>query len=276
MNVHLTIKDWRSWGITLSAHSASEPTENESTCQPKTHNAESTLSSTKVNSNEIPPMLRRRLSPMGRIAAQCLFPLFDSLESEQATRKTEQTKNQTPIVFASRHGEVARTQKMLSDLATNELLSPTAFSLSVHNAIGGIISIQQKITANITAIAADGSELMATLIEAAGLILSDNANSNDQVLCIICDDPLPAAYQAYCPTPQQAFALAFIIQKYNSDQIEGKDFHALNIQIKSNQKPFPKHKDIAQAAQFTQLLQGEIHSLDLSLGNGHWQVSRRC
>lgn len=298
--MQLTIKDWRSWGIPLNADATDQLATNEATNQPKTDKTAASPPSV----NEIPPMLRRRLSPMGRAAAQCLFPLFDSLSdnlepcssnSLEYRQAATSSKSQTPIIFASRHGEVARTQKMLCDLAQNELLSPIAFSLSVHNAIGGIISIQQKITANITAIAADGSEIMATLIEAAGLILSGKANiadqSNQQVLCIVCDDPLPESYQAYCQMPKQAFALAFIVQgiaqKTSANQTESKnkteqklenktEKHPINIQIKASQSSFIEPEYSSQAAQFTQLLQGHTQSLELSLGNSHWQIDSIC
>ena len=44
-------------------------------------------------------------------------------------------------VFASRYGEYIRTYGILQDLAIGEPASPAAFSVSVHNAPGGIIGI---------------------------------------------------------------------------------------------------------------------------------------
>ena len=48
-----------------------------------------------------------------------------------------------PTVFASRHGEVRSTQKMLAQLVAHEPLSPVEFSHSVHNSIAGQASIDK-------------------------------------------------------------------------------------------------------------------------------------
>src|SRR4051812_6705411 len=78
----------------------------------------------------IPAMLRRRLSPIGRAALSVIMPLADS-------------QGAMPLVYVSRHGDLNRTLGLLQDLALGEPLSPTAFSLSVHNATAGLFSIQQ-------------------------------------------------------------------------------------------------------------------------------------
>src|SRR5215471_20708496 len=44
-------------------------------------------------------------------------------------------------VLASRHGEFSRTLTILAALATGELPSPADFSMSVHNALAGLLSI---------------------------------------------------------------------------------------------------------------------------------------
>lgn len=75
----------------------------------------------------ISPMIRRRLSPLGRAVVEALHPIYDQ-ESDQ----------NTPIVFASRWGDIDLTVKLLESLTTEGDVSPTAFSTSVHNAIGGL------------------------------------------------------------------------------------------------------------------------------------------
>ena len=56
-----------------------------------------------------------------------------------------------PLVFISRHGETPRTLDILSDLASEQPLSPTQFSLSVHNAVIGLWSILRNETSEMTA-----------------------------------------------------------------------------------------------------------------------------
>jgi hypothetical protein len=207
----------------------------------------------RIDLSSIPPMLRRRLSPMGRACASVLLPLIDSdNEAERAN---------TPIVFASRHGEAQRTQLILEDIAECELISPTAFSLSVHNAISGILSINKKITANISAIAASGSEVMAVLFEAAGLLSQENCS---KVHCVVVDNPLPDRYQRFCQQPQHPLALAFSV----SNAQKGCKIELQSAECQTDEE--------LQPLQFIRLLLGQKKSIQLSQGRAHWQLSRVC
>ncbi len=88
----------------------------------------------------LPAMQRRRLSPLARMAFHVAWPLAEG-------------RPPLPLIFASRHGETPRTFAILGDLARGEPLSPTQFSLSVHNAIIGLWSIQRGDTSEMTALA---------------------------------------------------------------------------------------------------------------------------
>ncbi|MEX2366471.1 MAG: beta-ketoacyl synthase chain length factor, partial [Pseudohongiellaceae bacterium] len=92
----------------------------------------------KVDLPQVPAMLRRRLTAMGKRALWCAYQVLDPDVRPIAT------------VFSSQHGEVEQTLKLLTDLASGQSLSPTGFSLSVHNAIGGIYSMAGKETGFIT------------------------------------------------------------------------------------------------------------------------------
>ena len=104
----------------------------------------------------LPAMQRRRLSRLARMAFSVGWPLAQGHEA-------------LPLVFASRHGETPRTFDILSDLAASQPLSPTQFSLSVHNAVIGLWSIMRGETSEMTAIAAAGDGLEHGLIEACAL-----------------------------------------------------------------------------------------------------------
>ena len=73
----------------------------------------------------VPKLLQRRLSPL----AKAVFNVI-----EQCVQQGEAP----PAVFSSAHGEIAKSLQMLENLQSGEELSPTAFSLSVHNAIAGL------------------------------------------------------------------------------------------------------------------------------------------
>lgn len=184
MDITFSIANWAGWMPGASTHEhwlkwAKDKTLTDDQEQP--------------NVKVIPPMLRRRLSPMGRAAASVMLPLFEQY-------------GQMPVVYVSRHGEVGRTLDMLQGLAQEEPLSPTAFSLSVHNALAGLLSIQQKSNAAITAIAAGENDLTPALLEAIGQITPEAPH----VLCVFCDAPVPEFYQSQVP-PDFMYAVAAVI-----------------------------------------------------------------
>src|ERR1700691_2625239 len=85
------------------------------------------------NLRQLPTMMQRRLTPLGRTAAGMLHNSSSRSNSEQI-----------PWVVSCRHGDLHRMINLLSSLARNEPLSPTEFSMSVHNAIIGAFSIATK------------------------------------------------------------------------------------------------------------------------------------
>jgi len=141
-------------------------------------------------------MLRRRLSPMGKAALWAAGQLLG-----------EQRPEPMATVFASRHGEVGRTIKLLRDLAVQAPLSPASFSLSVHNAIGGIHSIANKVFSPVTAISAGPDTLCAALLEAY-IQLRSSPETGGEVLCVFYDDPLPSPLDGFDQAPGDVQALA--------------------------------------------------------------------
>lgn len=139
----------------------------------------------------LPPMQRRRLSPLARMAFHVAWPLAE-LQGRQ------------PVVFSSRHGETPRNLDLLSQLGTGETLSPTLFSLSVHNAIIGLWSMFRGDTSEMTALAgrADGLEL--AVLEAV-LLLESGAES---VLVIMAEESQPDVYQPWIDDVPFAYAIA--------------------------------------------------------------------
>lgn len=124
---------------------------------------------------EMPAALRRRASRCGRAALQAAYWC---------------EPGDAPIVFASRYGKLARSVEMLEQLAQNEPLSPTAFSLSVHNAIGALFSIARNRPDNYTAIAAGEETVEAAFTEAVGLL----ADGAPKVTVVYYEAPLPEVY----------------------------------------------------------------------------------
>lgn len=150
----------------------------------------------------VPPMLRRRLSPLGRAVFSVVEPLI-------------QTQGAMPLVYVSRHGECSRTLKLLQDLAQGELMSPAAFGLSVHNANAGLYSIHKGLTQGITALSAGPHNLLAGLLEALGVV-----HQGQKVLCVFCDEPPPGIYHDFIREPTESFALALVLAPGSGWQLQ--------------------------------------------------------
>ncbi len=144
----------------------------------------------------LPAMQRRRMSRLARMTFQVAWPLAEG----QAPM---------PMVFASRHGETPRTFALLSELAERQPLSPTQFSLSVHNAIIGLWSILRGDNSEMTAIAAEGDGLEHALLEAAGLL----AEGEPQVLLVIAEDRPPEVYAPWIDDVPFPYAVALRLRR---------------------------------------------------------------
>ncbi len=143
----------------------------------------------------IPPMLRRRLNLLGRAAASQMLQLLPE-------------KQDVPVVYCSRHGDIERTLTVLASVVDGEPVSPMHFSLAVHNAICGVVSIHRGMTANISAIAsAEG--LVPVLLEAAALL----SPATPRVLCVLADTTLPDVYCQTGEEPGTPFAIGFMVTR---------------------------------------------------------------
>lgn len=137
-------------------------------------------------------------------------------------------------MFASRHGDTRLTLSLLEGIAEQQPMSPTGFSLAVHNAVSGLLSIARKDVSEVTAIAAVDALLPNALIEAFTR-LQDHA----QVLCVLYDVPLPALYRPFVSGESFPFALAMLLSREKGDAMvlqrqrdsgrkaDGQDLHEM-------------------------------------------------
>jgi hypothetical protein len=144
---------------------------------------------------QMPAMLRRHAGRLGRAACDVAYRAL----GERAD---------VPTVFSSRYGEMDRAVALLTALADGKELSPTSFSLSVHNAIGGLLSMARSDSANVLALAGGDDLAEIAVLEACGL-LADGAG---QVLVVVAECPLPDVYQHFELAPPAAFAWACMLE----------------------------------------------------------------
>jgi hypothetical protein len=149
----------------------------------------------------VAPMLRRRFAPLGRLAAQAAIDLAGAT---QVGADDDLADN--PTVYASRYGETGRCLELLADQARGDALSPTAFGLSVHNAIGAMIALTRGDRRNSSAIAAG----RATAAAEAVALLEDGAHSASLV---VYDSPLPQGYACFEDEPSAHFAWSWRLRR---------------------------------------------------------------
>ena len=102
----------------------------------------------KPDVSALPPMFRRRLSFINRMVF-----------AAAANLKDQSVLSETPIVFASRHGEINLSIKLINSIISSSMVSPAGFSVSVHNSAAGMFSIHHQNRSAITSIAAGEKSL---------------------------------------------------------------------------------------------------------------------
>lgn len=121
--------------------------------------------------------MRRRLSTLSRVALKVAHDCIAETDAR--------------VVFASRHGELRRTTDILRAISAGEPVSPTAFSLSVLNAMTGVFGIARGDRSAASAISAGAETLGYALLEA----YAQYATQPDSpVLVVYADEPADPAY----------------------------------------------------------------------------------
>jgi hypothetical protein len=143
----------------------------------------------------VPQLLRRRVSPIGQAALRVAWAL----------PQVERAR----FVFASRNGEFDRTLTMLDQVAAEDGPSPADFSLGVHNALPGLLSICARNHRGHTALAAGVDSFGFGLMEAAACLLEQ---PEDPVMLVYYDAALPPGYPDTAPACAEAtLALAVVL-----------------------------------------------------------------
>ncbi len=141
----------------------------------------------------IPALLRRRVTAIGQKAFLAVLRLG--------------ARDRARYVLCSRHGEYRRTLRLLEALVAGEPVSPADFSLSVHNALAGVLSIADGNGAGHGAVAAGGDSFGFGLLEAVAA-LADAAD--ERALLIYFDEPLPEEYVEF-NEEREGFAAALLL-----------------------------------------------------------------
>lgn len=201
----------------------------------------------------IPAMLRRRFNTLGKCAVGAAMPLVEGVAA-------------IPSIFASRHGDTEVSFSLLEAMGRGEPMSPTRFSLAVHNAVSGLFTIARKDTSEVTSIAAMEGLVLQTFIEATGQL-----QFCDKVLCVIYDVPLPDFYKNYCADATESFpyAIAMIL-----GGVEGASYRLEQTgQIMQTAVSPPSPLDI-EPWRLLSLLLGMSDSIELTQNGSIWRIAK--
>lgn len=149
----------------------------------------------------LPAMFRRRLSRLSRMA---LRVTHDCLPEPPPAMRT---------IFCSRHGELERTTELLNAIVAGESLSPTAFSMSVHNTASGLHSIANQDKSPSSAIASGTDTLESAFMDAAAFLRTHDAS---KVMLVVADDILPGPFTDLTEESPPPYAAAFLLSNRES------------------------------------------------------------
>ncbi|RBQ33463.1 beta-ketoacyl synthase [Rahnella aquatilis] len=198
-------------------------------------------------STQIPMMTVRRMSIGSRFAVDTGLSLLENYKVDAA-------------IFTSRHGELEKTGRILHNLANEEPVSPTEFSMSVHNTAAGWLTITGKNPLPVTSLAAGHDSFQQGILEAQSM-LSAGAS---RVMLVDFDGQIPAIYNESVNSEFLPYAVAIILTAGNTLQCE--------------RVSMPGEHQIVPLAQSLQFLRGYLSSFpsfEVNAGNRHgWQWSR--
>jgi len=197
-------------------------------------------------------MVRRRLNTLGRTALQAAFDVHTPAP-------------EVPVVFGSRYGDASRSIELLAELVRRQPLSPTAFGLSVHNAIGAMYSLIRGDRANYVSIAAGSGTAAAVIVEAVGLL----ADGAPEVLAVFCDAPLPDAYAVFEDGPATLYAWAWRVTR----PVPGQVRFVLSATPAAHAEA-PEHPELPFGLDVMRFIASEVPCLQRVAGETTWTWQR--
>jgi len=193
----------------------------------------------------LPAMLRRRCSPLTRIA---LTAAWGCVEEGQL--------GQVRTVFASRHGSVNESIEMIEQVVRRERLSPTQFSHTVHNAQAALYCMAAQNRQASCSLAARDDTFACGYLEA---LTHLEREPECLVLYVMADVQLAPRFAALVDEPESSYAVALLLGRAG-------DGPALRFDLDGTQRtPTPRWP---HAGEFLRWLLSDEERL--SLGRFHW------
>jgi len=230
------VKDWMAYGMGLQGKQAWQAW----ACDMPPTAAE------PISEPELPVLLRRRVTQAGKLAFRAACGI--GMESDLR------------FIFCSRHGEFERTLRLLEAIAAREPVSPADFSLSVHNALAGLLSIAWQNQEGHTTIAAGHDSFGYGMLEAAASLATSPAQP---ILLIYSTAPLPGVYAELGEPAGPELGLALVLTAAHGNESD------LSVVCEPLSKPsLPPPSD--QALEFLRFFLTHEHEASALGGRMRW------
>lgn len=146
---------------------------------------------------ELPMMIARRLNSGSKLAVECGLAML-------------RRHDIGAVLYTSRHGELERNYRILQALATDQAISPTDFTMSVHNSAVGNLTISAKQPVVSSSLSAGMDTFQQGLCEVMCLLQA----GYQRVLMVDFDGLLPEFYRPGLPAdmPTWPYAVALVIE----------------------------------------------------------------
>jgi len=198
----------------------------------------------------LPALLRRRITPAGRHALNAAWGLPDLASAR--------------LVLSSRHGEFSRTLSLLESVATGCDVSPSDFTLSVHHALIGLLSIAVRNRRGHSGVAAGNESFCFGFLEA---LICLKENPTEPVVLIHFDEPLPGPFASFNCDGEKPVALALLLQAEGEGDLMQMTF-----------SPAPSNKELSSshAQDFLDFLLGNSKEVISKNENRQWLWKRHA
>lgn len=145
----------------------------------------------------LPPMLRRRCTPLTKIMLRVAFDACPA--SDRSSVRT---------VFASRHGSINESIDLIEAVVRKERLSPAKFSHTVHNAQAGLFSIAAGNREASASLAAQADTFPLGFLEA---LTHLEREPGRPVLFVTGDVPLAPTFAPLVSEPTASYAVGLVL-----------------------------------------------------------------
>jgi hypothetical protein len=188
MNLKFSIESWSAW-------SESKPEKKDWQAWANGQYFSADLSEPDVNF--VPAMKRRRMSRLSKM----VFATANDCVHELQVKPL--------CIFASRHGELTRTLKIIQAIVSGGDVSPTDFSMSVHNTALGLFSIFKENPQPSSMVVAGEVTFGAALLEAHTYL---QRFPDVPVLLVYADEPVPLPLVSPDGQPGEALCVALLLK----------------------------------------------------------------